>query len=155
MVEHHICNVGVTGSNPVRSKINDELQRKSELLTAYINRYYPKIPWTLEESSEQILQSSKSVITIFTVQNQGQLVKGQIMGNSIFINGEEITGNLGNKTTYGDYSPIVGENNGTLNNGPRITESSFFIDLFVTVIGGLVVFALTYFLLKYFKKRNL
>lgn len=93
-------------------------QEKAQLLTTYIQKTNSE--WTYE----------KSLYAIMDAKGYAEWVSGpepaiKIMGDTILVGGKDITGNLGSKTTSGDYSPIVENNSGTFNNGPT-QETSWF-----------------------------
>lgn len=81
-------------------------QQQVQDLTTEFRKY--KQNWTIQQT-EDILKKSKNVGTFQTGirADNGNLVGIEIKGNTVLLNGKDITGNLGSKTTYGDNSPII------------------------------------------------
>lgn len=67
-----------------------------------------KIPDWSEEKTNDMLNQAKNAGDFTAVYGGGTKIK--IMGDTVFIDGKDVTGTLGSKNTYGDNSPIV-ENN--------------------------------------------
>ncbi len=113
-------------------------QEKAQLLTEYIQKTHPE--WTYEKSLHTIIDA-KGWVEWTT----GPDPAIKIMGETILVGGKDITGNLGSKTTTGDYSPIVENNGGTFNNGP--TQESHWFSMnnpFVYVFVFIVLAFITY-----------
>lgn len=113
-------------------------QQQTVLLKNYLDKTYPNNEWKSIDLAQKIHDGNVSGMYVSLLEYKGITVRVQIMGATILVDGKDITGSLGDQTTYGDYSPIVQNNQGTFNNGPKVS-SSIFSNLFVTIIGGIVV----------------
>lgn len=74
-------------------------------LTTILQQYMPE--WN-ENKTEKMLRDSESsgeYSSVFMT-NKGKLAI-KIMGNTILVNGKDITGNLGSEITHGNFSPII------------------------------------------------
>lgn len=109
--------------------------------------------WTQEETLEFISTPGPKDLVFGGDKGVVQLKK---MGDTILLNGKDITGNLGSKTTYGDKSPIIEtKDNSLVTTGDRspisqkITVYNFFIHMTLSV--SLV---LNFYLFYKLKRKN-
>lgn len=116
---------------------------KAQLLTEYINLHYPTTTWTYAQSLHAVIDAKG-----YTEWTGGPNPGIKILGDTIFVDGKDITGNLGSKTTYGDYSPVVENNSGSFNNGPINKADGFWTGIGVAISGGLILLVISSFLQK-------
>jgi len=98
----------ILGGNAVMA--NDYSDAFVQKLTSLLQSYDPS--YTEEKIAILMEMSKKSGDTTLFVKDKtgnygGNGARVLIMGETIIVNGKDITGNLGSKTTYGDYSPII------------------------------------------------
>lgn len=81
-------------------------QQQVQDLTTEFRKY--KQNWTIQQT-EDLLKKSKNDGTLQTGirADNGNFVGIEIKGHTVLLDGKDITGNLGSKTTYGDNSPII------------------------------------------------
>ena len=82
---------------------------KAKILTEAINKTNPK--WTYDESLRLIQDARGSGTRFITVSTDNGTYSISIMGDTILLNGKDITGsfltNVTNVTTYGNNSPAI------------------------------------------------
>lgn len=87
-------------------------EARAQLLNTYIQNHFPNSGWTLASSRQNVLISRTSGEVRTTFFYSDHVVPITLTGETILVDGKDITGTLGNNTinntTYGDQSPIVG-----------------------------------------------
>jgi len=63
--------------------------------------------WTIEDTAQMLHEAQSSGEYLQTVLTDKGMVSIKIMGETILLNGKDISGNLGSKITHGDNSPII------------------------------------------------
>ncbi len=102
---------------------------KAQLLTTYIHNTYPETPWTYETSLSVIIKAKE----FFNYLDTGSGVGINIIGDTILVEGRDITGTLGAKTTYGPNSPI-GDVSNSYNGGSGTLGNALVIAVVTTVL---------------------
>ena len=75
-------------------------------LTQTIQEY--KRSWTME-NTQKIMQAANNSgeVSYVARADDGSVLRIKILGDTVLINGKDVTGNLGSKVTHGDNSPII------------------------------------------------
>lgn len=76
-----------------KSKFTEEIQKHNS-------------KWTVEQTNK-ILEKMRNSSSYTHVLQNGTLIERK--GGTVLVDGKDITGNLGSKTTYGRNSPIIGD----------------------------------------------
>jgi hypothetical protein len=87
------------------SAFADADPRLVQRLTEEISSYDKK--WTDKESREMLIEADHIGHLTEVISTDKGIARIEIMGSTILINGKDITGNLGSKTTHGPNSPII------------------------------------------------
>jgi hypothetical protein len=108
-------------------------KEKRQAVTEYMQQY--RRDWTPQDtellSQGNVPHSEADVfvngrpINLRLRADDGRLIPIEVLGESILVNGKDLSGNLGSKTTTGANSPIIeGVNNSQITTGDRssITE---------------------------------
>lgn len=65
--------------------------------------------WRIEDTRKMLEGAANTGTTMQPVFTSDGPIMIQIMGKTVLIDGEDVTGRLGSKTTYGANSPIIGD----------------------------------------------
>jgi hypothetical protein len=105
-------------------------QQRKQLITQYMQQY--RRDWTLADtelmSQGTVPHTQASVfvegrpINERLVADDGRLIPVEVLGQSILVDGKDLSGNLGSKTTHGPNSPIIEDvSNSQIATGPGST----------------------------------
>jgi hypothetical protein len=90
--------------------------------------------------------------------DDGQLVPVEVFGDSVLVNGKDLSGNLGSKTTHGANSPIIEDiSNSQIATGDKSSinqQRSYTISISLSVALSLSVVFNLYFLLRLRKRKS-
>jgi hypothetical protein len=141
----------------VKSELSEEKIKK---ITQELQKELPN--WT-ENDTTNLLQEAKSgeiSRTIMTDPDKGA-TSIKVIGETILLNGKDITGNLGSKTTHGNYSPIIEEVNNSqiaigsqnkLRNETKNTNVS--LNIFLSIAFPISFASNIFFVVKLLKARK-
>lgn len=114
--------------------IDSNAEPNNELVLKITEVMKAKIPsWSEKDTLKylSVAKNSGDYQAVFSIEN-GKMVRLKIMGDTVLIDGKDISGNLGNKTTHGSNSPIIetpiNSPFTTGNNSPQI-ESLLYINI--------------------------
>jgi len=101
----------------------EKTEEKIASITEAIQESLPS--WTLSKTRSLLEQSKFSGVVVESHFTDQGVTSIEVHGETILLNGKDITGNLGNKTTHGDNSPILGDIRGSqVATGPNSHASS-------------------------------
>lgn len=104
--------------------------------------------WTTQQTRDLLEASKFSGANTQTILTDNGVTKLEVHGETILLNGKDITGNLGSKITNGPNSPIFGDINGSqIATGPnsRASSDSFDFSFALNVALSLSLAASLYF----------
>jgi hypothetical protein len=90
--------------------------------------------------------------------DDGRVIPLEVLGESLLVNGKDISGNLGSKTTHGANSPIIEDVSGsqisTGNNSPITGRSNYTINISLSIALSVSLALNLYFLKKIRQRRT-
>ena len=101
---------------------NQNLLDKTILLQNYMFKNYSvNVPTSV---AEQIIKSASNSGSYVSNIGKEYFIQGFGYGNTILVNGKDITGNLGSSITYGNQSPIISGNKNNVSYSENLSQSS-------------------------------
>ena len=133
-----------------------------EKMDAITEAIQARLPQWKKNDTEILLEKARhsGEVSYVSRQGNGETVRIKVIGETILLDGEDISGKLGNKVTYGDNSPIIGPTKNsdftTGQNSPLI-KTSLYIDLYIEMakIGFPICFILNIVFILIARKKNL
>ena len=74
-------------------------------LTQAIQQQVPS--WSQGQTVKLLEEASRGGQSSILISSDTGAVRIEVIGDTVLLNGKDITGNLGSKTTYGNQSPII------------------------------------------------
>lgn len=142
-------------------------EAKKQAITEYMQQY--RLDWTPQDTellaqgkvpphAEADVFINNRPVNLRIRADDGRLIPIEVLGESLLVNGKDISGNLGSKTTHGANSPIIEDVRGsqisTGNRSPITGPSNYTVSISLSVALSVSLGLNLYFLKKMRQRRT-